>query len=95
VLAAGEDPGGLDVVLSWIMGFDWRRLPLLMHAVGDLAGGVRITGFRGDHGALPVLWIDDRGERELPLSEIELNLHFEAHSGWRGRIERGAEDAAA
>lgn len=95
VLAAGEDPGGLDVVLSWIMGFDWRRVPLLTRAVGDLGGGVRITGFRGDHGALPVLWIDERGERELPLSEIDLNLHFEAHPGWRGRIERSAEETAA
>jgi hypothetical protein len=40
-----------------------------------------------------VLWIDAEGERELRLSEIDLNLRFEAHPGWAGRIER--EEKAA
>jgi uncharacterized protein (DUF362 family) len=95
LLAAGEDPGAVDVVLAWIMGFDWRRIPMLVHAAEDLAGGVRISGFRGDPDALEVCWIDERGERVLHLSEIDLNLRFEAHPGWLGRIEREPGDETA
>jgi hypothetical protein len=87
-LQISEDPGSADVVLTWLMGFDWRRIPVLSHATADLAGGVRITGFRGDASALPVLIVDANGARELRFSEIDTNLRFEAHSGWKGKIER-------
>jgi uncharacterized protein (DUF362 family) len=95
LLAAGEDPGAVDVVLAWLMGFDWRRIPVLARAVGTLAGGVRITDFDGDAAALPVLWIDERGARELRFADIDTNLRFEAHPGWKGKIEREPEAAAA
>ena len=95
LLAAGEDPGAADAALAWILGFDWRRIPVLAHALEDLAGGVRISGFRGDPEALPVCWIDAGGERTLRLSEIALDLRLEAHPGWRGRIERARAGAAA
>ena len=88
LLAVSEDPGSADVVLSWLMGFDWRRIPVLVHALETLAGGVRISGFQGDPAALPVLWIDERGPRELRFSEIDTNLRFDAHPGWKGKIER-------
>jgi uncharacterized protein (DUF362 family) len=88
LLAACEDGGAIDVVLTWIMGFDWRRIPLLVHALEDLRGGVRISDFRGDPEQLRVAWIDAEGERELKLSEIDLDLHFEPHPGWAGQIER-------
>ena len=77
------------------MGFDWRRIPVLANAVGELAGGVRITGFDGDPESLRVCWIDERGQRELRFSEIELDLGFEPHPGWKGRIEREPAGAAA
>jgi uncharacterized protein (DUF362 family) len=88
LLAAAEDGVSADVVLAWIMGFDWRRIPVLARAIGELAGGVRITDFEGDPDALEVQWIDERGERTLRLSEIDLDLTFEPHPGWKGRIER-------
>ncbi len=88
LLAAGEDGGAVDAVLVWLMGFDWRRIPTLRHAYDKRAGGLRITGYEGDPDALPVLWIDERGERELPLSQIDCNLRFEPHPGWVGHIER-------
>ena len=88
LLAVSEDPGSADVVISWLMGFDWRRIPVLVHALETLAGGVRITGFEGDPAALPVLWIDEHGAREVRFSEIDTNLGFEAHPGWKGKIER-------
>ena len=88
LVAGCEDGGAVDVVLTWIMGFDWRRIPVIAHALEDLAGGVRISDFRGDPEALEVLWIDAEGERETRLSEIDLDLDFAAHPGWAGRIER-------
>jgi len=88
LLAAGEDPGAVDVVLAWIMGFDWKRIPVLRNAIGELAGGVRISGFDGDPASLPIHWINDEGERVVRFSELELNLEFEPHPGWVGHIER-------
>lgn len=93
LVAAGEGPE-VDYVLTWIMGFDWRRIPVLDRATRTLAGGVRITGFEGDPETLPVVWIDAQGERELRLSEIDLNLRFAPHPGWQGHIERQEEAAA-
>jgi uncharacterized protein (DUF362 family) len=94
LLAAGEDPGAADVVLTWLLGFDWRRIPLLTHALEELAGAVRISGFTGDPAALPVLWIDSQGARELRFADIDLDLRFEPHPGWKGRIERERPEAA-
>ena len=88
LLAAGEDGVATDIVVAWLMGFDWRRIPVLRHALGPLAGGVRISAFDGDPAALRVVWIDAAGVRETRLSEITTDLHFEAHPGWKGRIER-------
>jgi len=95
LLAAGEDGGCVDVVLTWLMGFDWRKVPLLAQAAGELAGGFRITAFDGDPSALEVCWIDERGERILRFSDITTNLHFAPHPGWIGRIERDESAACA
>ncbi len=94
LLAAGEDGGCVDVVLTWIMGFEWRRIPLLRRALEELAGGLRITAFRGEPESLEVCWIDEAGERRMRFSDIDLNLHFEAHPGWKGHIEREPEARA-
>jgi len=88
LLAAGEDPGSLDAVLAWIMGFDWRRIPVLVHATEELQGGVRISHFSGDRASLLVQWIDEQGSRELRFSELDLNLHFAPHECWVGTMER-------
>ena len=95
LLAASEDPVAVDVVLAWVMGFDWQRIPVLANAIGELAGGLRLTGFDGDPSHLPVHWIDESGERTLPFSEIETNLAFVPHSGWKGSIERTASSPSA
>jgi uncharacterized protein (DUF362 family) len=92
LLAAGEDGVATDVVVAWLMGFDWRRLPILQRAVGELAGGVRITDFDGDDRRLPLLWLEDGRENSLTLDRLDRNLGFEAHPGWKGRIERAVSD---
>lgn len=95
LLAAGEDGVAVDVVLAWIMGFDWRRIPVLQHAIGELAGGYRITAFDGDPEHLELRWIDSDGTRDVRFSEVDLDLAFEAHPGWKGRIERARSRVAA
>lgn len=93
LLAAGEDGVAVDVVIAWLMGFDWRRIPVLVHAIGELAGGYRITSFDGDPSHLTLRWVDERGAREVRLSDVDLDLAFVAHPGWRGRIERMQSEA--
>lgn len=98
LLAAGEDPGATDAVLTSVMGFDWRRIPVLRNAIEDPREALRITNFRGDAETLPVHWTDSEGERELQFSDVNLNLRFAAHPGWAGRIERedlGIEQCAS
>ena len=94
LLAAGADGVATDVVITWLMGFDWRRIPILRGAVGELAGGVRITRFAGDPDALRLIWIDAAGERHLTLPEIDVDFAFVAHPGWAGRIERRPRSAS-
>lgn len=89
LLAAGEDGVAVDVVISWLMGFDWRRIPVLAEAIGPLAGGRPITAFDGDPSHLALRWIDEQGAvRDLRLADLDLDLAFVAHPGWKGRIER-------
>ena len=95
LLAAGEDPAAADLVLSWIMGFDWRKIPVLRESLGELAGGVRISELAKQPEDFPVLWSDSQGARELLFSEIDLNLHLDAHPGWVGHIERDGDGARA
>ena len=88
LLAAGEDPAATDLALSWIMGFDWRKIPVLRESLGELAGGVRITDLPGEPENFPVLFSDSEGVREVDFQDIDLNLHLEPHPGWAGHIER-------
>src|SRR5690606_22351283 len=48
LLAAAVDGVAADAVITWILGFDWRLIPVLARAVGPLAGGLRVTRFDGD-----------------------------------------------
>jgi hypothetical protein len=77
------------------MGFDWRRIPVLARAIGTLAGGVRITDFDGDAHALPIAWIENGARRDTSLAEVDRNLGFEAHPGWKGHIERSHSERRA
>jgi len=96
LLAAGEDGVATDVVIAWLMGFDWRRIPILTGALGDLAGGVRISRFEGRAEELPVCWIDrDKRPAAMRLADITTNFGFVPHPGWVGRIERVANRSTA
>lgn len=46
LLVWGEDPGIVDVACASVMGFDWRRIPLLSHLCD--AAARTISGFSGE-----------------------------------------------
>jgi len=51
VLVWGEDPGAVDVTCATLMGFDWRRIPLLSHLCDPEARA--FTSFEGEPPAGP------------------------------------------
>jgi len=51
LLVWGEDPGMVDVACATLMGFDWRRIPLLSHLCDREARA--FTSFRGEAPAVP------------------------------------------
>jgi len=51
LLVWGEDPGVVDVTCAALMGFDWRRIPLLSHLCD--ADARAVTAFRGDTPIVP------------------------------------------
>jgi uncharacterized protein (DUF362 family) len=81
LLAAGENPLAVDLVMAWVVGFDYTKIPTLARAVED-----SFLWPKGRSVAdLPVLM--SRGE-ESSLGKIDLNLQLEPTSGWKGHIER-------
>lgn len=51
VVVWGEDPGVVDVTCAGLMGFDWRRIPMLAHLADSEARA--FTDFDGDTPVLP------------------------------------------
>jgi uncharacterized protein (DUF362 family) len=51
LLVWGEDPGLVDVTCATLMGFDWRKIPLLSHLCDPEARA--FTEFRGETPAVP------------------------------------------
>jgi uncharacterized protein (DUF362 family) len=51
VLVWGEDPGVVDVTCATLMGFDWRRIPLLSHLCDAEARA--FTAFSGETPTVP------------------------------------------
>ena len=51
LLIWGEDPGMVDVTCATLMGFDWRRIPLLSHLCDAEARA--FTAFRGETPTVP------------------------------------------
>jgi uncharacterized protein (DUF362 family) len=86
VVLAATDPVALDLAALRLMGFDWRRIPKIRETM------------RGAHPAITkvrdpadvCVWETSPGVR-APVSrrieEIPCIRVFEAHPGWRGRIE--------
>jgi uncharacterized protein (DUF362 family) len=64
LLVWGEDPGMVDVTCATLMGFDWRKIPLLQHLCDAEARA--FTEFRGETLVVP----GNAGQFEAPVGWV-------------------------
>ncbi len=91
LIVAGLNPVAVDTVCTAVMGFDYRRVPVVARA-WEL-GKYPLVGF----GLESIVCVSNVPEWNASLEELERARHlsFLAHLGWQGRIERGAQQQAA
>ncbi|MFH2001179.1 MAG: DUF362 domain-containing protein [Planctomycetota bacterium] len=91
VVIGGSDPAAVDMVAARVMGFDWRKIPVIHEAFAP--GPMPISS------ALPseVTVISDVEAWNGPYLEVEKRefLRFKPHFGWAGRIEYNAPTTSA
>jgi uncharacterized protein (DUF362 family) len=83
LLLAGENPSAVDVVTATLMGFDYRKLPLL-HRSFDAD---RFPIAQGDPTDTQVLSNWAPFNTRLDKISFEDTLAFKPHFGWSGRVE--------
>jgi uncharacterized protein (DUF362 family) len=90
MIIAGTNPVAVDATSARLMGFDWRKIPVIAHA------------FEGH--ALPLVDFDweaieiASSDRELTREALDAGLvvhQFQPHFGWTGHIECQNETLAA
>jgi len=86
VVLIGTDPVAVDAVAATVMGFDWRRIPMIRGAFALTS--LPITQLRPQD----VMVHSDVPDWNGPLSRLEDRtlLSFRPHFGWAGHIERKA-----
>lgn len=84
VIMAGTHPVAVDCAAATLMGFDWRKLPLLRHAFQMKQ--LNFTGFRVED----IQVVSNRTDWNHRMVELEPEdlFQFRPHFGWRGAIER-------
>ncbi|MBM3810187.1 MAG: DUF362 domain-containing protein [Acidimicrobiia bacterium] len=83
LLLAGANPVAVDLAMARIMGFRAEAIPTLRHAL-DAAHAYPICGFWADM----LQTISNLKQwTGLRVNENGVNAGFQAHKGWRGRIE--------
>jgi len=82
LVLAGTNPVAVDLVCARLMGFDYKRLPVLRQALDNHS--LPITAF--EHDELVCKSNDQQFDR--PLDEFdEISLAFKPHFGWQRHIE--------
>ncbi len=83
LVVGGSDPAAVDLVTSRIMGFDWRKIPMIREAFG--LGRLPLTDARVEdivvRSDVPE-WVG----RYLEIKDKQF-LNFKPHFGWAGHIE--------
>lgn len=87
VLVCGDDPFAIDTVLSWAMGFDPDKIPVL-------AERRQYRGVQWGRFTLNDLVVTIDG-RPCPLFEMGVNFQFAPPPGWIGHIERPGRTATS
>ncbi|MBN1866422.1 DUF362 domain-containing protein [Candidatus Sumerlaeota bacterium] len=83
LVIAGVDPVAVDAVGAALMGFDYRRIPLLARAFDS--GEFPLAGCRPED----IVLAANREDLSGPLSRLLLKppMAFEPHFGWKGQVE--------
>jgi hypothetical protein len=82
LLIGGANPVAVDLALSRLMGFRWKAIPTLRHAME--AGNWPLL-----EGCAEQVRIVSGSPRwqDMSINEPGDSLHFEPHQGWRGHVE--------
>jgi uncharacterized protein (DUF362 family) len=85
VVIGGVDPVAVDMVAARVMGFDWRKLPVIREAF--VQRPLPVTRVAPED----VYVVSDDPEWTGRFLDVEPRefLHFRPHFGWTGRIEYG------
>lgn len=82
IVLAGTNPVAVDLVCARLMGFDYKRLPVLRQALDNHS--FPITAFEHHE----VICKSKNQQFDRPLDEFGgTNLAFKPHFGWQGHIE--------
>jgi uncharacterized protein (DUF362 family) len=84
IVLIGTDPVAVDSVAATMMGFDWRKIPMIREAFN--LSNFPITRLQHEE----IVVRSDVAKWNGFLSEIEsqVDLCFKPHFGWSGHIER-------
>jgi len=79
LLIAGWNPVLIDIAAAKMMGFDYRRIPVLLNALRS-----KLLDFNEDKMGESNLVVNGKSHG---LSDLDLNLNFEPAIGWKNHIE--------
>lgn len=86
LLVIGRDPMAIDITCARLMGFDWRKIPTLSHAL--TLADFPITSVRNpDTDILLISNLPQLNQKLLGELEHTASLNFKPAPGWRGQIE--------
>ena len=83
VYISGEDPASVDAVAATLMGFDWKRLPVIREAFREITMPI------SEVDPLSIQIVSDIEEWNGSLNNLRNQEHFDfiPHFGWKGHIE--------
>ena len=82
IVLAGANPVAVDLVCARLMGFDYKRLPILSQAMAKHL--LPISIFEYDE----VICRSGDPQFDRPLSQFDgVGLVFKPHFGWHGHVE--------
>jgi uncharacterized protein (DUF362 family) len=82
VILVGANPVAVDCVAATLMGFDWRKLPLLRNAFAMKE--LSFVDFKPED----IRVTSNKPEWNGGLDDLTDTFHFKPHFGWVGKIER-------
>jgi hypothetical protein len=83
LLVGGFNPAAVDVVNAQLMGFDFRKIPLIRESFGAFSHP--LVDFRPDD--ISLMDNSERWNGKRPLDSLE-SFAFIPPKGWQGHIER-------